>query len=226
MVRLNLHRISTLDRSEMIAPTRIDSLLAPYGVAIDAGLHCQIQKYIDLLLLWNQKISLTAIVDIEKILRFHFGESLFARNSVPVEKGRLADVGSGAGFPGLPLAMASPLLQVTLIEANQKKATFLSEVVRALGLPNVEIARSRVENLARRPRAFDFLTARALGHHQDLIEWAESLLADSGKLILWVGREDAESLSRTPGWNWRKAIKIPSSRSRFLLVGTPQRNNL
>ncbi len=210
----------------MIGPTKIDSLLSPYGVRADAGLQCQIQKYIDLLLLWNQKISLTSIVDVEQIVRFHFGESLFAKNSVPVEKGRLADLGSGAGFPGLPLAMISPLLEVTLVEANQKKAAFLSEVVRALGLPNVEIVRSRFENLRLRRAAFDFLTARALGQHKELIGWAKRLLVDSGRLILWVGREDVESLSRTPGWNWRSAIKIPRSRSRFLLVGTPHRKNL
>jgi 16S rRNA (guanine527-N7)-methyltransferase len=206
----------------MAPPREIDRLLAPYGVAIDAALRGQIQKYIDLLLLWNQRVSLTSIVDCEQIVRFHFGESLFARNLVPVEKGRLADVGSGAGFPGVPLAMISPRLEVTLIEANQKKGAFLSEVVRALALSNVIIVRSRMEDLSSRLAAFDFLTARALGQHLELIDWARQSLASSGRLILWVGRRDAEFLSRTPGWSWRNPVQIPSSRSRFLLVGSKQ----
>ena len=95
----------------------------------------RIRTYISLLLRWNQSISLTTVTNSDEILRFHFGESLFAASAFSLENGRLADVGSGAGFPGLPLAMLLPDLNVTLIESNAKKFTFLSEVVRELGSP-------------------------------------------------------------------------------------------
>src|SRR6266513_1456917 len=94
----------------------------------------QIQQYIKILLTWNAKINLTAIRDPLEILHRHFCESMFAGISVPIERGRLADVGSGGGFPGLPLKIMRPGLQVSLIESNLKKATFLAEVIRELGL--------------------------------------------------------------------------------------------
>src|SRR5437868_14660211 len=90
----------------------------------------QIQRYIKILLAWNDKVNLTAIRDPLEILYRHFCESMFAGISVPIESGRLADAGTGAGFPGLPLKILRPGLQVFLIESNLKKATFLAEVIR------------------------------------------------------------------------------------------------
>src|SRR5256886_3412074 len=94
----------------------------------------QIQQYIKILLTWNEKINLTSIRDPLEILNRHFCECMYAASTAPVEHGRLADVGSGAGFPGLPLKIIRPELQVFLIESNVKKATFLAEVIRDLGL--------------------------------------------------------------------------------------------
>ena len=93
----------------------------------------QIQDYIKILLTWNDKVSLTAIRDPLEILYRHFCESMFAGISVPIERGRLADVGTGAGFPGLPLKILRPSLRLLLIESNIKKAGFLAEVIRVLG---------------------------------------------------------------------------------------------
>src|SRR5207244_13631657 len=101
-----------------------------------------IRKYMDLLLLWNHKVSLTSIVDPGEILARHFGESMFAAAKFSILKGRLADVGSGAGFPGLALKIIRPELHVTLIEANAKKSAFLAEVVRDLGLIGVDVLRA------------------------------------------------------------------------------------
>src|SRR6266851_5084734 len=98
----------------------------------------QIQQYIKILLAWNDKVNLTAIRDPLEILYRHFCESMFAGISVPIERGRLADVGSGGGFPGLPLKILRPGLQVFLIESNLKKATFLAEVIRELGLKGAQ----------------------------------------------------------------------------------------
>ncbi len=117
----------------------IQRTLAPYGVPVSAQLAGAIRCYIELLLLWNQKINLTAIRKPREILERHFGESIFAAHAVAISAGRLADLGSGAGFPGLALKLVCPGLTVQLIEANTKKAVFLSEVCRVLNLSGVEI---------------------------------------------------------------------------------------
>lgn len=204
-----------------LSEIEITEILSPYGVSADSKLCEQIREYISLLLRWNQKISLTTIKDPEEILKFHFGESFFAASSVPIENGRLADVGSGAGFPGIPLAMISAGLEVMLIESNAKKAAFLSEVTRALRLNRVKVLRSRMEEVSKNLRTFDFVTARALGSHRELLQWASSFLAESGKIVLWLGGEECTAISRNAAWNWREPIHIPGSRNRFLLIGSP-----
>src|SRR5689334_6164175 len=103
-------------------------LLTPYYPMYSVHLGDRIRAYIALLSEWNRKISLTAVTDPIEIVKFHFGESLFAAYTLEIGDGRLADVGSGAGFPGIPIALAVPCVQVTLIEANAKKAAFLYEV--------------------------------------------------------------------------------------------------
>jgi len=205
-----------------ISERQISEILAIYGVRASFGLCTQIREYIALLLAWNRQISLTAIRNAEEIVRFHFGESFFARKAVPVENGRLADVGSGAGFPGVPLALACSSLDLTLIEPNQKKATFLLEVVRALALQNVRVLRRRIEDFGRGRAEFDFITARALGQYQSLIGWASHSLAETGKLILWIGEANAQVVAREPAWFWREPKRIPGSRHRVLLVGSPK----
>lgn len=205
-----------------LSDTEIIKLLRFYGVLADRELCERIREYASLLVRWNQKISLTTIKDPEEILKFHFGESFFATSTVPIENGRLADVGSGAGFPGIPLAMISPGLEVMLIESNAKKAAFLSEVIRALRLNRITVLRSRMEEVSKSLRTFDFVTARALGSHRELLRWASSFLADAGKIVLWIGGEECTAISRNAAWNWREPIHIPGSRNRFLLIGSPK----
>src|SRR3984957_18931774 len=94
----------------------------------------QIQQYTKILWTWNDKVNLTAIRDPLEILYRHFCESMVGATLLPVENCRLADVGSGGGFPGLPLKIMRPDLQLFLVESNVKKATFLAEVIRELGL--------------------------------------------------------------------------------------------
>ena len=106
-----------------------------------------IQQYMKLLLTWNEKINLTAIRDPLEILYRHFCESMYAAVAVPVENGRLADVGSGAGFPGIPLKIIRPGLHTFLVESNMKKATFLAEVLRTIELPDTKVLVSRYEEL-------------------------------------------------------------------------------
>ncbi|MGC2332290.1 MAG: 16S rRNA (guanine(527)-N(7))-methyltransferase RsmG [Candidatus Acidiferrales bacterium] len=212
-----------------ISNQRIAEILAEYSIGLDdrSPLLEGIQSYISLLVQWNRSVSLTTVTDPEEIVRFHFGESFFASSLVPITSGRLADIGSGAGFPGLPLKMLAPSLDLTLVESNAKKATFLAEVVRRLDLADVRIFRGRTEEFGgdgslASSVPFDFITARALGQFDDVLTWSRRYLARSGKLILWLGQENMASISKTEGWIWAAPARIPGSSRRFVLDGSPR----
>lgn len=199
----------------------ITEIIGPYGFDVSPALCDQIRAYIALLLRWNQKISLTTVTKPHEILRFHFGESFVASSFIPNIHSRLADVGSGAGFPGLALRLYFSQIEVVLIESNIKKAAFLSEVTRELGLNGVEVFRGRMEDFDPGAEGVNFVTARALGQHEELLKWSHSALNEDGKLIMWLGGEDASAISKRPSWNWQKPAKIQPSLRRFLLVGSP-----
>jgi 16S rRNA (guanine527-N7)-methyltransferase len=179
-----------------------------------------IQRYMSLLLAWNEKINLTAIRDPLEMLYRHFCESMYAGVAVPLRAGRLADVGSGGGFPGLALKIIRPELQVFLIESNVKKATFLAEVVRDLELANSRVLVSRYEELGEEITPVDFVCSRALGEFDKFLNWAGSERVAAGQTILWAGGRDVEEIKKILGWSWREPISIPHSLQRFLLVGT------
>ena len=181
-----------------------------------------IQRYMAMLLAWNEKINLTAIRDPLEVLYRHFCESMYAAAAVPSETSRLADVGSGGGFPGLPLKIARPELQVFLIESNVKKATFLAEVVRELELADTRVLVSRYEELGEEIAPLDFVCSRALGEFERFLSWARSERVAAGRAILWVGGRDVDEVKKTAGWIWQQPISIPHSLQRFLLVGTRQ----
>ena len=180
----------------------------------------QIQQYIKILLAWNDKVNLTAIRDPLEILYRHFCESMFAGISVPVERGRLADAGTGAGFPGLPLKILRPGLQVFLIESNLNKATFLAEVVRDLGLKDIQVLVRRYEELGEEIAPLDFVCARALGEYPKFLEWAHSERLAAKEVILWMGANDLPEVRKIQTWEWREPIPVPNSLRRVLLVGT------
>lgn len=178
-----------------------------------------IQKYMAMLLRWNEKINLTAIREPLEILYRHFCESMFAAVAVPLERGRLADVGSGGGFPGLPLKIIRPELHVFLVESNIKKATFLAEAVRELELEDVQVIVSKYEELSEEITPLDVVCSRAVGEFSSLLKWARSPQVASRQVALWIGGRDLEEIRRIPGWDWQDAIAIPQSLRRFLLVG-------
>jgi len=194
--------------------------LRPYGISLKPDIADKIGVYISLLLKWNRTISLTTVTDPIKILRFHFGESIFAASIVILVQSRLADVGTGAGFPGIPLAMVVPGLGVTLIESSAKKCAFLSEVVRELQLTNVTVFRGRMEDFPSESGYFDFVAARALGHHDKLLAWANRNLAARGRVILWLGENDSREVSANPNWSWDSPKLIPGSERRNIVVGS------
>jgi 16S rRNA (guanine527-N7)-methyltransferase len=205
----------------MLTNSEIERLLHGYSLATAPDLTAKIGAYVELLLKWNRKIALTTVTDREEIVKFHFGESLFATSRYNFEKSRLADVGTGGGFPGLPLALAAPTLSVTLIESNLRKCAFLAEVFRELRLRNATIFPGRMESFGPGPEHFDFITARAFGQCEELRTWARVHLSDRGKLVLWLGQEDAKEISTVPSWSWDTADLIPGSRRRYILAGSP-----
>jgi len=184
----------------------------------------KIRSYVSLLLKWNRSVSLTTVTEPAEIVRRHFGESMYATKVLPVENCRLADVGTGAGFPGMALKIARPDLHLVLIESNKKKCTFLHEVVRTLGLTNVEILPERFESILPESLKFDIVTSRAVGEFKQLLRWSAEALAKRGHIALWVGVDDSTRLSGDRSWTWESAAKIPDSQRRFILIGRPIRS--
>jgi 16S rRNA (guanine527-N7)-methyltransferase len=198
----------------------ITDSLRNYGISPSPVLCDAIRAYIELLLRWNRKIALTTITDPSEILRVQFGESMFAINEVPIRRGRLADVGAGAGFPAIPIGMVVPKLECALIESNQKKATFLAEVVRLLQLDRFQIFRGRMEDYPTPNEKFDFVVCRALGMHDAFLRWSSRQLKRDGNVVYWIGGEDAAKIAIDSSWNWRSPIRIPASSNRALLIGS------
>jgi 16S rRNA (guanine527-N7)-methyltransferase len=198
----------------------VQNALREFGLAADSEQVLKIQEYIKILLTWNDQLNLTAIRDPLDILYRHFCESMYATVAVPVEKGRLADVGSGAGFPGLPMKIVCPDLHVFLVESNVKKATFLAEVVRELGLTDTRVLVSRFEELGEEVAPLDFVCSRAVGQFEALLDWAGSKRVAAKKVILWTGTRDLDEIRRIRTWAWGEPILVPYSLRRLLLVGT------
>jgi len=193
----------------------IREALAPFGVEVGDHLAGQIREYVRLLLFWNQKINLTAVTEPRQVLTRHFGESMFGAQLLARPDGKLADVGSGAGFPGLALKLVCPALQVKLIEPTTKKAVFLSEVMRALELSGVEIVKERIERL--HAVEADIVTARAVGDISSIAQWAAGVA--SIQVLLWLGAEDAAEARRNEGWHWQEPAGLPLSTNRVVLSG-------
>lgn len=169
---------------------------ATLGIALSPAQLAACERYAALLIERNRSVNLTAITEPAGIASKHFLDSftaLAARRWTGRE--RVADVGSGAGFPGLALRIVMPGLRVASIESVGKKARFISEVLQTLALDGVEVRNERAEVLARQPPyrgAFDVATARAIGSLAECAEYLLPLLRLGGEGIVWKGRVDAE----------------------------------
>ena len=163
-----------------MTPHTFRSLLEPFYPAVDDELISKFTLYLDLLLRWNQRTNLTAVRSPEEIVVRHFGESLFAGRHVQQYAATLLDLGSGAGFPGIPIQLAHPNLRVTLAESQGKKAAFLREAVRSLDLGS-EVWSQRAELLS--PRVFDVVTLRAVDRPDAALLQAQKLLAEGGEIL-------------------------------------------
>jgi 16S rRNA (guanine527-N7)-methyltransferase len=210
----------TTSNPAQISPETIRRALDEFHLSINDKQALQIQQYMRILSVWNDKLNLTAIRDPLEILYRHFCESMYAAGAVPVEHGRLADVGSGAGFPGLPLKIIRPELRVFLVESNLKKATFLAEVIRELGLADAQVLVRRYEELGEEVAPLDYVCSRALGEFAPFLEWAGSQQTGTKQVILWIGARDLLDIQKIRTWEWREPIPVPHSLRRLLLVGT------
>ena len=185
----------------------------------------QLAAHLDLLVRWNAKTNLTAVRDPNETVTRHFGESLFLVRILQsiddlVSGGELraADLGSGAGFPGLPLKVAMPRLAMTLIESQNKKATFLREVVRACTLTNIDVYSGRAEELvASGGAAFDLVTMRAVDDPERAVQVAMQLLRPGARLALLIGERPGGLLSRSV--EWRDPVPVPGSLLRSVRIG-------
>jgi len=205
----------------VLSEARIIELLEPFGLELDSRQLSQIQTYLDLLLRWNKRINLTAVRRPEECITRHFGESLYLGRWVEL-KGRLLDIGSGAGFPGLALKIPSPDLEVTLLEPVAKKRAFLKEVIRAIRLSNVDVRSERLDewvNDCGQVR-MDLVTARAVANPGEIIPLAVRCLKPGGTICLWTTRVDwQQALSAGHAIEWREPIPMPLSESREILIG-------
>ena len=182
---------------------RIAELLKPFYLEItlpeSAGLITGFSAYLDLLVKWNARTNLSAIREPEEIVRRHFGESLFVAAHLPPCK-TLLDLGSGAGFPGLPVALARPQVRVTLAESQNKKAAFLREAVRTLGV-QTEVWAGRAEDMPLQ-RLFDVVTLRAVDRPAEAMLTARQRRAPGGWLMHLISASwPASGLGESEDWH-------------------------
>jgi 16S rRNA (guanine527-N7)-methyltransferase len=220
--------------------SRIADLLAPFlgqSSTLTETQLGQISTYIDLLIRWNSRVNLTAIRTPDEIVTRHFGESLFAarhlyptlvgpatNQAVPENtaqqiqpNGRLVDVGSGAGFPGLPIKIWFPQTPVTLIESNNKKVAFLREVIRSLTLADIDVYPGRAEAFPAASAAT--VTLRAVERFDQILPTALRLLTSAGRLALLISQAQLpQARTATPNLQWSITLPVPLSTQRIMAI--------
>jgi 16S rRNA (guanine527-N7)-methyltransferase len=208
---------------------RIAALLEPFlrtplreRIVLSEAQLAQISTHLDLLLRWNERMNLTAVRDADTIVTRHVGESLFAAitlfGATPAGTPRVIDVGSGAGFPGLPMKFYVPGLRLTLIESSQKKGAFLKEAVRANALTDVDVFTGRAEQCQAQA---EVVTLRAVERYDRVLPIAARLVARGGRMALLIGAPQVEQAHLLLSeFRWDAPIPIPRSTIRRILIGT------
>jgi 16S rRNA (guanine527-N7)-methyltransferase len=166
-----------------------------------------LETHYQLLLRWNRTLNLTAIKRMEEAVERHYCESLFLGTHLPQGRLRIADIGSGAGFPGFPVAVLRPDCSVALIESHQRKAVFLREASRSL--PNVRVLAVRAEDVKEQ---FDWAVSRAVSY-QNLALFLKNVAPSVD--LLTGGEAPPDGI----GFVWQPPIPVPWSRQRFLRIG-------
>ncbi len=208
------------DLQRTLGPTLEGGLSA---LALDSAFSAPLLAYLALLARWNQTYNLTAVRDPHEMVVKHLLDSLAMHPFVDpllAGDGALADLGTGAGLPGIPLAIVKPGLRVTLVESNGKKARFLREAVRTLGLPHVRVAEARIEAVAE-PGQYAAITARALATLPLIVELGGHLLAPDGQLLAMKGAYPSDEIGALPaGWALQAShrLRVPGLEAERHLV--------
>lgn len=183
------------------------------GVILTDEMLSQFDRYLSLLSSWNEKFNLTAIKDKDEMVEKHLFDCIIASSFLDLKNKRVADLGSGAGFPGLVFAILEPSMKMTLIDATKKKCVFLEETAKQLGLENVTVLHARAEELTSYRSSFDLITARAVAELRILEELASPLIKMGGELLAMKGLKgeeelkNAENASRKLGLNTKQVFK-------------------
>jgi len=204
--------------------TRIAELLRPFaGDRLPHELLRRLSDYLELLLRWNARVNLTAVREPEQIVTRHFGESLFAARALypsAATDGTLVDIGSGAGFPGIPITLWAAEVDLTLVESKQKKVTFLREALRTLDLKNAQVFAGRAEDFVGPSAGSLTVTLRAVECFEQILPTAARLVGKGARLALLIGEAQVTRAHQIlPEFSWREAVAIPQSERRVLLVG-------
>jgi len=197
---------------------RLNDLLAAAGLdPLESAIANRFAAYCALLLRWNARTNLTAVRDEGGILSRHFLESIAAARALPSNIATLLDFGSGAGFPGIPIALCRPEIAVTLAESQGKKAAFLQEAVRSLEV-SAKVHSARAESLAAQ---FDCVTLRAVDQMVLAVQAASRRLLPGGWLALMTTESESGSLqvSADEQFSWSSPRQLPGSNQRVLLLG-------
>jgi len=177
----------------------------------------QFDAYLSLFVRWNARINLSSVRDPGEILARHFVESITCARTLPATISTLLDFGSGGGLPGIPIALCRPEIAVTLAESQGKKAAFLQEAVRVLGIP-IKVFAGRGETLSQQ---FDCVVLRAVDKMADAVHSAARLVQVGGSLALMTAYIDAPRLQLAvgEGYTWGEELPLPGSTDRILLCG-------
>jgi 16S rRNA (guanine527-N7)-methyltransferase len=197
---------------------RLNALLVQAALPpLTRELSDRFETYLGLILRWNARTNLTSIRDEAGILSRHFVESIACAHAIPPGTNTLLDFGSGAGFPGIPISLCRPEISVTLAESRIKKAAFLRESIRVLGL-RAAVHAARAESLA---AAFDCVTMRAVDQMHKAVSVAARLVSPGGSLVLLTtGAESSPLKSKVGfGFTWNPVIRLPFGTDRQIEVG-------
>lgn len=178
--------------------------------------------YLNELLEWNKKFNLTSITDPEEVRLKHFEDSLSLLKAYPLTTQTLADIGTGAGFPGIPLKIVCPDIKLTLIEATRKKTEFLKHIVKVLDLKDVEIIWSRAEDI--KNRQFDVAVARAVAKLDKLVKWCLPLVKPGGVFVAMKGPEVEKELGQAQTIIKKLGGKFPETKKISLPNSTIKRS--
>ncbi|MES2222891.1 MAG: 16S rRNA (guanine(527)-N(7))-methyltransferase RsmG [Acidobacteriota bacterium] len=212
-------------------PSEIEAAVASMLLEpLDPRVYPLLARYLEILSRWNQKMNLTAVRDPRLLLHLHLGECLRASQRIPREVETVLDFGSGAGFPGIPMQIIRPELRVTLADSQQKKASFLREVVREVGLSGAQVYAGRVEDMPP-TSVFDLVALRAVDNMEAALRSAVSRIRSPQEkrpgwcIVLTSRSEMAKATSTVAGASggdaieWEPADPVPGTEQRVILLG-------